>query len=221
MHHNVLLQQTWSGGGEFSWRGIPCETREDAYELEQDIITDNLNNEKMFNIGTAVVGGDNLTRNPNRTKIIDTMSRRTKDWMDILSEEDRKLLFGRKGPLNGMYGRYHTEETKRKLAERNKGNQYALGARRSTEVRLNLSKIAKERKGEKNPFFQKHHSDKTKKILSEKNKGKKPINCRKVKINGIIFSSITEASRALHIGAPTLLFRIRSKSDQFRGYEYV
>ncbi len=63
----------------------------------------------------------------------------------IKSDKHRSLHM--KGKNNPMYGKFHSEETKRKLSEVNKG--------------------------ENNPFYGKHHSKETKRKLSEVQKGEK------------------------------------------------
>lgn len=48
--------------------------------------------------------------------------------------------------------------------------------------------------------------------------GKKPVNSKKVKIDNIIYESLTEASRKLNVVPATILYRIRSKN--YPTYEY-
>ena len=54
------------------------------------------------------------------------------------------------GEKNGMFGKTHTDEVKKKLSE-----------------------LCKQRIGDKNHFYNKHHSDETKRKISEKNLGRK------------------------------------------------
>ena len=67
-----------------------------------------------------------------------------------------------------MKGRKHTEETKRKISEANKGNQYAKGNKLSKETRRKMSEA---KKGEKNNRFGKKHTAETKRKISEAKKG--------------------------------------------------
>jgi len=64
----------------------------------------------------------------------------------------------------GCSGRVVGEETKRKIAEKNKGNSYGLGHRHSEESKRKMSEASKGR-----PKSEEHR-----KKLSEANKGKKP-----------------------------------------------
>lgn len=150
--------------------------------------------------------------------------------MNLLSKDEKAIKFGLPGNLNPMYGRTHSQETKNIISHKrlgsspiNKGKSLedSVGSKRASEIRKLLSDKAKARTGDKNPFYNKSHSDKTKKHLSETMKGRKPSNMKKVIIDDLIFESVTEASRQLNVSPATILFRIKSKSDNFRSYKYV
>jgi hypothetical protein len=64
---------------------------------------------------------------------------------------------------NPMYGKHHTEETKKKISKINKGRVHTEDARKN---------MSHAKSGVNNGFYGKHHSDKTKEVLSIKNKGK-------------------------------------------------
>ena len=97
-----------------------------------------------------------------------------------------------KGKNNPMYGRHHSEESKRKNSETHKGkhlseehrrklsescseamrgeNNPMYGKHLSEETRR---KISESLKGEKHHFYGKHHSTETRQKMSESQKGKK------------------------------------------------
>ena len=52
-------------------------------------------------------------------------------------------------------------------------------------------------------------------------KGRKPANMKKVIIDNIIYESVTDASRNLSVCPATVIFRIKSKSNNFKSYNYV
>lgn len=76
----------------------------------------------------------------------------------------------------------HTEESRRKLSERMRGNKYQLGRKHSEETLKKMVESAKRTsainhilntvscKGEDHPWYKKHHSDKTKSLLSQRTK---------------------------------------------------
>jgi group I intron endonuclease len=80
-----------------------------------------------------------------------------------MSLEERKEKFGKCGEKNGMYGKTHTEEVRKKISEMHKGNSYCKGKKLSEEIREKMSKNAKLKIGEKNPFFGKKHTEEVKK----------------------------------------------------------
>lgn len=74
----------------------------------------------------------------------------------------------------------HTEETRKRLSERMKGNKYLLGHKHSEETLKKMSETAKRKsvidhifnkvscKGKDHPFYNRKHSEATKKILSQR-----------------------------------------------------
>lgn len=67
----------------------------------------------------------------------------------------------KKGEKNPMYGKTHSEETRRKISEAAKNI--------SDETRQKMSEA---KKGENNPFFGKHLSEETRQKMSEAKKGR-------------------------------------------------
>ena len=85
------------------------------------------------------------------------------------SEETKKKMSASKkglqsGEKNPMFGKHHSEETKKKMSASKKGLQY----------------------GEKNPMFGKHHSEETKKKISNAKKGKHRSEETKKKLSKIV-----------------------------------
>lgn len=220
-HHCHALQMRWNEGGRFKITIVPTETRQEAYTLENDIIQRFADSAQMLNVGLGVRGGDNLTRNPNREQIIRMIQKRLQAHMDKLTTLEKKILFGRVGERNGMFGRTHSVETRKQLSELHRGNRHALGCKRSEEHRKRLSNIAKQRIGVLNPFYGKQHSQETKLKLAEINKGQLPPNMRSVEVNRIVYPSLTEAGRKLDISTPLLLYRVQSSKSKYASYRYV
>ena len=69
-----------------------------------------------------------------------------------------------KGEKCAMYGKHHSEESRKKMSEARKRHTVSEVWRRSKSESM---------KGEKNPFYGKHHSEEVRKKMSESRRGKK------------------------------------------------
>lgn len=229
IHHCIYLQRAWDKYGEdnFDFIIIKLYNSElDSIELEQYYI--NNFKDSLYNVAdNANFGGDLLSNNPNKTKIIRARVISQKERLSKMTESERIEKFARKGTKNGMYGKTHSERVKRIISEKNKGScpvnkgktlEESVGKTRATEIKRALSDYAKNRVKDKNPFYGKHHSDKTKSKLREAMLGRKPVNMKKVKIDNKIYPSVTKASRDLNVTPATIIYRIKSKN--YPNYEY-
>lgn len=131
------------------------------------------------------------------------------------SEETKKLFSEtRKGKLtgnkNGMYGKKHTEDAKKKMANPQFGDKNGMYGKKHTEdTKKKMSQILS---GENNPFFGKKHNEDTKKKMSELAKKRKTNpNSKKVSVNGLVFNSASEAARSLGLSISTISYRCRKK----------
>lgn len=113
------------------------------------------------------------------------------------------------GEKNGMYGKKHTEETKRKISENKKGklageNSPHWGKPKSEESRRKMSLSRKGKyTGKDNPMYGKTHTEEARRKMSEANKGRtgeKSHASKKVKCvsTNEVFVSATEAGK--HFG---------------------
>jgi group I intron endonuclease len=114
------------------------------------------------------------------------------------------------GPKNSMYGKKHTEESRQKMGRPRFGSENPMYGKKHTEEAK--QKISEKTKGENNPMYGKKHTEESKqKIRDSKDT---PVNSKKVNINGVIYSSIMEASRVLDIS--TYLIKVRCKNDKHK-----
>ena len=139
---------------------------------------------------------------------------------ESLSVSQRNAIYGQPGKLNGMFGKTHSKETRKKLSEFHKGNSYALGNVWSEQSKKAMSDGAKRRAKHPdyvNPFAGKTHTAETLAVLSNIAKarvaaGHLPSNTRRVKIGKKTYKSLSQAARELGVVAATVLNRIRSEN---------
>lgn len=219
-----------------------CSTKEELNEREKYWIKEKDSINSGYNLTEGGTGGDTSIFIDYSEEWKNGQRFRTKQYWDSLSEEERNERSDKvSGENNGMYGKTGPWNGKKLPKEM---IQKQLESRRSYEgdgnpnwkggVSKKQCKCGKDiapnnetcsdcrdRSGKNNPFYGKIHSSKTKKKLSESRMGKKPSNIRKVKINDIIYESLSEASKKLGIGSALIIYRIKSKNSKYENYEYV
>lgn len=108
----------------------------------------------------------------------------------IPSEETKqKISKATKGENNAMYGKHHTEETKKKIGEASKGRYCTEESRQKISKALKGKYVGENnpmygKKGENHPMYGKHHSKETKQKISESKKGKHHSEETKQKMKG-------------------------------------
>ena len=228
-HNNIFLQRTFNkyGAEAFKWLVIYVDTVEEARILEQHYIDKYMRSKRCMNIGRTASGGDNLTQHPYRRDIIRRIKLTLRRKFRAMSDAERSAKFGKPGSLNGMYGRSHTPETRAKISALNIGRTPPnKGVSPSAEQKKLLSEkaLARYAAGAVNPFLGKSHTRKTKNILSRKGKERYAdpnythAQARKVKCDGKVYKSVSEAARHIGCVPASILFRI--KSPNFK-YEYL
>lgn len=220
-HHNIYLQRAWDKYGKegFTFEIIEEVPKEDLLEVEQ-MYLDCLDFDCLLNVSKFSSGGDLISYHPLNKEFRKKQSRLVSERMSKMSEDEKLKMFSRPGELNGMYGKNHTKEAKEKMRQ-NRGdlsgyNNPFYGQSHTKETKQLMSNLASQRTGELNPFFGKKHSKEAKTKMSAKRKGKKPVNCKSISINGVVYNSIAEASRLLHINNATISYRC--KSNTFLNY---
>lgn len=220
-HHCYPLQEAFIEDGEhFTFSFVATETVEQARKIEQNMLDEDY--DELYNLGRyAEYGYDLISYHPRRDQIVNKMTESLKVRFSSYTDEERKRLYGKPGESNPMYGKTHTDEAKRIIADNARGNSWARGCKRSPETRNKLSEIAKKRTGEKNPFHGRHHSESTKERLRQAHLGRKPVNVRPVEIDGVQYESVRAAATELHVSNGTIIHRIKSNNKKFSGYSYV
>lgn len=228
-HANIILQRIWNKYGNIFKFEIVEKCSDDVLLIrEQTYLDDNIGG---YNIGKISSGGDNITNNPNRDKIIENITKGVKDRYSRMTEEERKAIHGKWGKDNPNYNNKWTAKMKGDLSKKNKGkepinkgvsNKELLGEDKANEISKILSEHAKKRTGDKNPFYGKTHSDEFKKRLSKIRK-KQGYNgeYKEFEIDGIKYKTLSEASQRLDIPTTTIRWRIKSENKKYENYKYV
>ena len=221
-HYNIILQREWNKtNGSFMVSSIQTSSRDEAYQLEQESIARALNSPRrnlLTNIGVNSRGGDNLSNHPKREEIIHNRTRSQKEYLLSLTPKEKKDKYGKPGTQNPMFGKNHSDETKRKISDHNKGHSYNKGCKLSSEHVEKIRIRQRLRTGAKNSFYGKKHSDSTKAKLRSKLLGKLPINLRPITADGLEFKSCADAARYFNISQGLVTYRI--KSNKYPSWSY-
>lgn len=220
-YHCLYLQRAWNKYGETAFDFVIIEECEmiEALLLEQERLQDLSN---LYNVSPCSSGGDIISQHPDREKIVTKMRASLVKRFEAMTFTERQEIYGRCGERNGMYGRSHTPETRRKISEHLRGlglrgeRSARFGVKASEKTRQKLSEVASRRTGEANHFYGKHHSAETKAKLSEQRKGKKPTNTRPIVADGVRYESVTEAARQLSVTPGLIVYRLKSAKYDYR-----
>jgi group I intron endonuclease len=204
-HINCILQNAWNKYGEenFIFEVIEECDIESLFDIEQGYI-DTLGE---YNIGLKASGGDNISKNPNKSIIVENIKKASKIWRDSLSDEERKQRFSKPLDKNPNW----------------KGGSsfiYCDCGKRIGYGHTHCQKC-RPRNGEKNPFYGKKHTEELKKKSSNRMvgvyNGEQNI---PIIIDGVEYRSAGEASKLLNIPMVTIRWRVKSKNPKYKNYHY-
>ena len=204
-HGNILLQRAWNKNGEnnFIFEIIEECLLDELLIIEQKY----LDLKPEYNIGKTSSGGDNLTNNPNRVKIIKKITDVNRIRLSKLTKDDNIRIHSKPMESNPNW---------------KGGSSYNY-----CDCGTKISYLAKtcmncrDTKNEKNSFFGKHHTNENKEYYSQLFKGKCLHNNEKITIiDNIEYKSLKDASDKLGINYLTIRWRVLSKNIKFENYKY-
>lgn len=204
-HINSILQNAWNKYGEtnFVFELVEECNLKNLFEVEQKYLDESIG----YNIGKKACGGDNITNNPNKGKIIENIKQGSKLWLDNLSEEEKKKMFSKPLEKNPNWKGGSTFN-------------YCECGKRIGYGHIHCNKC-RPRSGENNPFYNKIHTKELKDKFSLRMKGKYHGEQNNfIMIDGIEYRSAGEASKILNIPMTTIRWRCLSKNPKYKNYHY-
>jgi group I intron endonuclease len=219
-----------------------CFDKNELNEREKYWIKEKDSINTGYNLTEGGTGGDNSKFINYSEEWKEGQRDRTKKYWESLSEDELIERSNKvKGENNGMFGKvgyWKDKNIPKEIIQKWLESRRSYKGEENPNWKGGISKkqckcgkdIApnnetcsdcRDKSGENNPFYGKTHSVETKKKLSENRMGKKPSNIRKVKIDDIVYESLSDASKILCIGSPLIIHRIKSKNDKYKGYDYV
>lgn len=138
-------------------------------------------------------------------------------------EDIEKYSNSMKGSSNPNYGNKWSNIQRENLSKKIK--EYWSDPNNLCKIqkpKSDTSKMGKHNKfGENNPFYNKNHSDETKNKLSDIRKGKKPSNIKPFRIGDNTYQSLYDGEKSTGIKATTIRWRILSKNEKYKDFEYI
>jgi group I intron endonuclease len=204
-HHNIKLQRAWVKYGEdnFIFEIIEECDKEGILIVEQKYLDLN----PKYNIGVKSSGGDNISNNPNRKKIVKRISDSIRLRYSKMSKKEIDKIHSRPGESNGNWKGGISKKYCKCGKEINTYNKTCM--------------LCSDKTGHNNPFFGKKHTDEVLNYLREINKGVcRHNNKYEVVINGVEYESYQDASKKLNINFNTIRWRVLSKNPKYKNYQF-
>ena len=223
-HHSLYLQRFYNkykDNLQLSFEIISSgHTKEEIKILEEECIEKYYEN--SFNMSKKSSGGDLISYHPNRDIIVNKMVKTIK--------EQRSLGLIKQPDTSGVNNPNYKDGSSIKVITICPSCGESWTTFKKYQNCLCRSCFASSRVGIKNSFYGKTHTEESKdkivsgiqKSIEKKRKQGLPLapNSLPVTIEGVTYTSSSEAGKALGISSSTILNRIRSNSFAFRFYNF-
>lgn len=193
-HHCIHLQRAYDKHGEAAFIIEVLNVGPDFREQEQTILDEGIK-VGMYNVSSTASGGDMISNHPDRARIVVAATLRSR----AAKQPDPKF---RESNPNWKGG----------ICFCDCGARKAYGAK--------TCHACGDRTGPNNSFYGKHHNKKVIEKMRKERAGKYvgPQE-REVRIDAVVYKSVSEAARAIGCVPATIINRIRNK--KFESYAYV
>lgn len=203
-HFNLKVKKSFIKSRYFQVLYLPSNTREEAYDIEQDLINANLNNPLMMNVSIDVKA--------SRKGLL--FSEESKQKMRDSWNPERRINILEN--IKKAHKVIHSDEALKIQSERMKGNTYGVGQGITEERREFLSKL----------HSGKILSEETKQKISETKKEAFANGCKRpraesIMVNGIRYVSCNEAGKYLDLHSGVVWYRVNSKNNKYQEWKYV
>lgn len=201
-HHSFLLQEWYNRLSISDLEFIILEecTESSVKLIEQNYI-DKIDFSNTFNISKKSCFGDVISYHPKRKDIIKKIAKANKNRYLNMNSEERNIKYGRKLNLNGNWKGGITKSKEICSC----GNPKNFSAEKCIKCY--------DKSGKKNPFYGKKHTESVKEKIRNSNLGRKPINCKKVLIDNVLYNSATHASKEIGCSVATIGNRVKNKDN--------
>lgn len=214
-HHSIHLQRAWNMYGESNFQFIVFQTCEESllFPIEQKLLNEYKPWEVGYNVSPSASGGDLLSLHPNKSDIIKSITNTIHSNIKKMSKEERKRKWSKPLETNpnwkGGKSYFKCPECGVVIKRHNKNQVSCVECR--------------DRSGDKNSFYGKKHTNETKeKIRSIHKKMGNSNNTQKiqVEIDGIVYSSFSEAAKAVGCAIASIRNRLNNPS-KFPNYRLI
>lgn len=171
--------------------------------------------------------GYNLEKGGTKNK---TLSESTKKKISNSHIGEKNPMYGvtLNGEKNGMYGKHHTDETKKKISEAISGEKNGnYGKQMSDEQKQKISQSKKGKYvGENSPWYGKKHTEESKQKMRDSHKGRSIYNAKMVVQTDDdyrvikIWKCIADAYRTLGICRQSIPEVLNGKQQRAGGYRW-